>query len=478
MAWPVHALTCVFGVASWVAINGMWVELPVIVPQIPEGWYLPSYLTVLIQLANVGPLAITLAHRFRPGCLDEVPLIYAILALGAVACLLLAFLWDRTTVIAGADRSTALLALTFFLSLVDCTSSVTFLPFMMRLQPGYMTSYYVGEGLSGLLPGLVALGQGAGFSTCVNVSIADANGTAGDNGTSIYEVQTEYRAANFSPRIFFLILCGMMAASMAAFVMLNHLPLARREYSHEGLQKLGSLRHGEVTVAGPREPSQRESNGASLEPSALEATHTFDVLDSPSIAEYMGLCVGRTDASSCRSLSRLEFVAIFLILAWANGLTNGVLPSVQSYSCLPYGNTAYHLSATLAALANPIACFVAVFKPSRSQLVLSMLTLLGSVFGAYILAMAVMSPCPLLLGTDAGTILIVLAWVLFTGALSYVKVMVGVVLRDQGHSALLFCGAVEQLGSAVGALAMFPLVNVYGVFTAGEPCGGAPCGGA
>ncbi|CAN0327921.1 unnamed protein product [Lampetra planeri] len=442
MAWPVHALTCVFGVASWVAINGMWVELPVIVPQIPEGWYLPSYLTVLIQLANVGPLAITLAHRFRPGCLDEVPLIYAILALGAVACLLLAFLWDRTTVIAGADRSTALLALTFFLSLVDCTSSVTFLPFMMRLQPGYMTSYYVGEGLSGLLPGLVALGQGAGFSTCVNVSIADANGTAGDNGTSIYEVQTEYRAANFSPRIFFLILCGMMAASMAAFVMLNHLPLARREYSHEGLQKLGSLRHGEVTVAGPREPSQRE-----------------------------------TDASSCRSLSRLEFVAIFLILAWANGLTNGVLPSVQSYSCLPYGNTAYHLSATLAALANPIACFVAVFKPSRS-LVLSMLTLLGSVFGAYILAMAVMSPCPLLLGTDAGTILIVLAWVLFTGALSYVKVMVGVVLRDQGHSALLFCGAVEQLGSAVGALAMFPLVNVYGVFTAGEPCGGAPCGGA
>uniref|UniRef100_S4RQ20 Riboflavin transporter n=1 Tax=Petromyzon marinus TaxID=7757 RepID=S4RQ20_PETMA len=392
MAWRVHALTCVFGVASWVAINGMWVELPVLVPQIPEGWYLPSYLTVLIQLANVGPLAITLAHRFRPGCMDEVPIIYAILALGAVACLLLAFLWDRTTVIAGADRSTALLALTFFLSLVDCTSSVTFLPFMMRLQPGYMTSYYVGEGLSGLLPGLVALGQGAGFSTCVNVSLADANGTAGDNGTLIYEVQTEYQAPNFSPQIFFLILCGMMAASMAAFVMLNHLPLARREYSHEGLQNLGSRRHGEVTAAGQREPSQRESNGVSLEPSALDTTHTFDVLESPSIAEYVGI---------------KYFVAIFLILAWANGLTNGVLPSVQSYSCLPYGNTAYHLSATLAALANPIACFVAIFKPSRSQLVLSMLTLLGSVFGAYILAMAIMSPCPLLLGTDAGTILIV-----------------------------------------------------------------------
>lgn len=48
-----------------------------------------------------------------------------------------------------------------------------------------------------------------------------------------------------------------------------------------------------------------------------------------------------------------------------SSLTNGVLPSVQSYSCLPYGNTAYHLSATLSSMANPLACIVAMFLPSR-----------------------------------------------------------------------------------------------------------------
>uniref|UniRef100_A0A674JU70 Riboflavin transporter n=1 Tax=Terrapene triunguis TaxID=2587831 RepID=A0A674JU70_9SAUR len=60
MALVVHVLACLLGTGSWVAINGMWVELPLIVPQVPEGWYLPSYLTVLIQFANVGPLFVTL----------------------------------------------------------------------------------------------------------------------------------------------------------------------------------------------------------------------------------------------------------------------------------------------------------------------------------------------------------------------------------------------------------------------------------
>lgn len=73
-----HVLACLFGMGSWVAINGIWVELPLIVPEIPEGWYLPSYLTVLIQMANVGPLFVTLMHRFRPGKLDERPVIYSI----------------------------------------------------------------------------------------------------------------------------------------------------------------------------------------------------------------------------------------------------------------------------------------------------------------------------------------------------------------------------------------------------------------
>ncbi|XP_016056035.1 PREDICTED: solute carrier family 52, riboflavin transporter, member 3-like [Miniopterus natalensis] len=169
MALLTHLLVCAFGMGSWVAINGLWVELPLLVLELPEGWYLPSYLTVIIQLANVGPLIFTLLHHFRPGCLSEVPIIFAVLGVGTVACTLLAFFWNVTWV-QGSPHSITFMVLTFFLALVDCTSSVTFLPFMSQLSAHYLTTYFVGEGLSGLLPALVALAQGSGLTTCVNVT--------------------------------------------------------------------------------------------------------------------------------------------------------------------------------------------------------------------------------------------------------------------------------------------------------------------
>ncbi|KAJ7338256.1 hypothetical protein JRQ81_010990 [Phrynocephalus forsythii] len=378
MGLVIHALVCLLGTGSWVAVNGIWVELPLLVPSVPEGWFLPSCLTIIIQLANVGPLAVTLAHRFLPGRLGEVGVIYAVLCVGTLACLLLAAFWQETSVVGGSPRSTALLSLLFFLALVDCTSSVTFLPYMQSLQPRYLNTYFVGEGLSGLLPGLVALGQGVGTFRC--------HGNASQAGNDTGPRRAEYEEARFSVSAFFLFLGGMMALCLAAFV-----------------------------------------------------------------------------------------AYIFVLLSWVNALTNGILPAVQSYSCLPYGNLAYHLSATLAALANPLACLLGMCLPNRSLVLMGVLSLAGTLLACYIMAMAVLSPCPLLLQHGPlGTVLIVVSWVLFVGLLSYVKLMIGMVLRDEGHSALVWCGAVVQLGSMVGALTMFPLVSVYNLFQAGDPCA-TPC---
>lgn len=59
---------------------------------------------------------------------------------------------------------------------------------------------------------------------------------------------------------------------------------------------------------------------------------------------------------------------------------------------------------------------------------------------------------------------------LFTGTLSYMKVMAGVILRSRSRSALVWYGVLEQLGSLLGALLMFPLVNVYGLFKSADYC--------
>ncbi|XP_058847208.1 LOW QUALITY PROTEIN: solute carrier family 52, riboflavin transporter, member 3-A [Acipenser ruthenus] len=283
MSLLVHLLACAFGTGSWVAVNGLWVELPLIVNELPEGWYLPSYLTVIIQLANVGLLLVTLMYKFCPGRLKAVVVINMILSIGTVSCFLLAFFWKETTVV---------------------TISVN---------------------------------------------------------------------------------------------------LEKKRGKHIAQQSQA-------------------------------------------------------------------FAFMYFLVAWVNSLTNGVLPSVQTYSCMPYGNTVYHLSAALGSMGNLIACIIAMFFPNRSLLLLGGLSLAGTGFGAYNVAMAAMSTCPLLQNSLGGGVLIVLSWIFFVGTVSYVKVMVGLILRDKSHSALVWCRVAVQMGSMVGALAMFPLINVYYLFRSGDSC--------
>ncbi len=53
----IDVLAALFGISSWVEINGLWVETPILVERLPEKWNLSSYIVVIIQLANIGPIA-------------------------------------------------------------------------------------------------------------------------------------------------------------------------------------------------------------------------------------------------------------------------------------------------------------------------------------------------------------------------------------------------------------------------------------
>ncbi|CAN2389908.1 riboflavin transmembrane transporter activity [Pristimantis euphronides] len=445
MAFVTHLLACVFGTGAWVAINGLWVELPLIVNDLPEGWYLPSYLTILIQMANIGPLFVTVMHKVKPGWLKERAVIYTLIVLGIVALFLLAFFWKMTTWITGKMHSTGFLILTFFLSLVDCTSSVTFLPFMMQLQPKYINTYFIGEGLSGLIPGILSLIQGTGMVKCVNVTQNENTTQTWSNATNgDYPIETKYLPANFSVQVFFFLLSIMMVFCLVAFFFLTR--LSQEDSSNVTLNSY-SATDGQLSCN--MEPSDTSKSTEDLNPGSRTSSNA----DDNNVAYSWG-----------------HYALIYFLTGWVNALTNGVLPSIQTYSCMPYGNLAYHLSAALCSMANPLACLIAMFLPNRSLIILVLLSVAGTGFAAYNMMTAVMSPCPILHNSYWGVALIVISWILFIGMLTYVKVMIGVILRSQSHSALVWYGAVVQLGSMIGALVMFPLVNVYGFFTSADLC--------
>ncbi|KAJ3608696.1 hypothetical protein NHX12_023226 [Muraenolepis orangiensis] len=422
-----HVLMALFAMGSWVSVNSLWVELPVIVNVMPEGWDLPAYLSVLIALGNLGPIAVTVTHHCAPGRLNERLVIHGIQALAVAASALLALFWSHTVSVGGQERSVPFLLAAFLLALVCCTSNVTFLPFTYSYPPQYIRTFFIGQGLSALFPCVVALAQGIGKAECV----ASVNGT----------MRPEYQRENFPAQNFFWFLCVMLCVSALSF-----LALTRRQQ--------GSSAGSEPSAAGEKADAEEmnslhDGGGEALvtdERVAVEeqlATHTF---------------------WTRRNLYLLPLLAV------SNALTNGVLPSVQSFSCLPYGIMTFHLSVVLGNIANPLACFVAMFVLFRSSAGLGAMSLGGGLFGAYLLALAALSPCPPLLGHPAGVGLVVTSWIVFTGLFSYLKVAIGTLLHEAGHAALLWCGIAIQAGSLVGALSMFPLVSVYHVFSEAQEC--------
>ncbi|XP_052739629.1 solute carrier family 52, riboflavin transporter, member 3 isoform X2 [Bicyclus anynana] len=391
-----------WGLGTWLGVNGVFVQLPLLVQRLPEGWALPSFMVVCIQLANVGVLAYAALRRLFPRAPDA-PYVYGMLGVGTAALFLNAFLHERTAWVAGAERSVAFLAVTFFTGLVGCTSSVLFYPYLRHFRDVYLATYLVGEGLSGLLPGLLSLAQGSGGEPrCVY---------APDNA-SVTAVPPEPR---FDSTVFLAVVGCLSALSLASFALLNSLP----------------------TFAAER---VRPADAA------------------------------KQDEATGEPLLRARWVGVMAMMAALNACMNGLLPSIQSYSCMPYGAQTYHLAVTLGAMANPLACLAGVWlRPVRGR---ALAALLGAALLplGYVLATALLSPAPPLQHSAGGRALVVLAWVALYAALSYARMWVYGWARRGGAAGMRVCGAVNQAGSALGSLTLFLIVNFTDVFVQAPQC--------
>lgn len=109
-----------------------------------------------------------------------------------------------------------------------------------------------------------------------------------------------------------------------------------------------------------------------------------------------------------KEISPFTYKYLMVVMAFVSLIGSGVFPGIQSYSCLPYGYRSYHLTATLTAIANPVACFLAVFLKHTSIKFISFYFFLVAVLTAYILSTAVLHPNSLpLIGKTSGEVLIV-----------------------------------------------------------------------
>lgn len=472
----VDLLAILFGVGSWIGVNSVYLQLPLFVAHAPEGWSLPSFLVIVIQIGNVGPLIYTLVQRWSPRKPNDSHLIHGIYVVGAVAAICMATMYQMTALVAGEMRSVALLAVTFFLAFIGCTSSVLFMPYMGRFKEIYLITYLVGEGLSGLVPSLLALAQGVGGNTECRP----------DAATGALVAYTPL--PRFESDVFFYCIFALMVVSGVAFVLLDRLRMCRREYASVTIRHGNDYMYDETTM-----PVKSLPHVEGVDDMDLDKGTTTTVAEQGAV-DAISTTVRRDDGElSAKRLSTGNYVLLMVVMAVVSLFGSGIYPSVQSYSCLPYGNLAYHLAVTLGSIANPMSCFLAVFLPHKSIRHIVALCVLMTVLTAYALATAVLSPMPPLVNTLIGDILVVrptcilcvqtishrifvhartqvITWIVLTGLVSYIKLSITSIFRYQGGQSLVWIGAVSQAGSTVGAVISFCLVNLTDIFETYEEC--------
>lgn len=199
----------IMNLSAWIDLQGLYVELPLIVPFTPERWTLPSLASICMCAANMVPVIVAI-QRWRQGKrFSEIPYIYLIIIVGIVACFVLAFFWQKTIVLFGQERSVWLLTCIFVLSMLDCTSSLVFFDYMKRFRTEYLRAVFLGESLTSAIPTILILAQGVGGET---ICMKDSNGTL---------VEPQYTQPRFSVRVFMFCIANIIIASLIAFIILR-----------------------------------------------------------------------------------------------------------------------------------------------------------------------------------------------------------------------------------------------------------------
>jgi riboflavin transporter 2 len=202
-------LIAILNLSSWIDLQALLVELPLIIPQTPEKWALPSIAAMFVCAANILPMFVFIQRSYQGKRFSEIPYIYLIIIVGMVACCVLAMCWQTTWIVFGRERSVWLLSGIFILSMLDCTSSLVFFDYMKRFRTEYLRAAFLGETLTSAIPTLLILIQGVAGETICSPSI---------NGTIVEVTFTQPR---FSVRIFMFAIAGIILASFIAFVILR-----------------------------------------------------------------------------------------------------------------------------------------------------------------------------------------------------------------------------------------------------------------
>lgn len=422
-------------------------ELPLLTSVLPEGWNLPSYLAAVVQIACIAPLIYTVIHKgIKSIKLSIPPLIVGFLVLGCICQSGLVFAWDKTSVLFGEQRSWPLYLLLFGLAVVNAISNVLFMPFMAQFHPAYLNAYFIGMGFSSLIPSILSLIQGTSNYEC------DSNGSP------------NYFPPRFSVQVFFGVISAWTILATAAFLILY------KSGAHKHTKSEKKVHEGTPLTNNPATISVTQSSDSQYNGTGAPTVDTI-VVDPLELEN----CEKKSISNKSEAIDYItggEYLILLLATATVNAQMNGVIPSIQSYAALPYSQDTYHYGLALANLISPVVSFLPFLVTIRRISVLAGLTVVSSILTGFIVYLAALSPSPVFGSYQWGSAVSIVSVLTAAAIQSYLRVVFATILREghQSESRLFWCGVFIQIGSFIGSAVMFPLVNVFHLFTTAPPC--------
>ncbi|CAD5228559.1 unnamed protein product [Bursaphelenchus xylophilus] len=410
-------LIALFGSTSWLGVNAFWVEMSVHTQTLPEGWHLGSILTIIIQISSIPALIYTLLDHKNRIKISTAPIIELALVIVAIAILLVGHFNDFTVEIGGSKRSIVVYICMFFVGSVSILSDVLFIPYMKNLPAAYFQAFFVGLGMSALMPSIFSIIQGASSYECVVVP-----GEA--------QRPPRFIAPLFTVEVFYFIVFCWYCIGLVAFILIHH----KRRW---------------IFNVWPERLTWRIGSAGYHDNKEAVATKTWN---------------GRSD------------VLLLTMIAIVYSLISVLMPSIQSYVALPYSPQTYSWSLTLCAIIQPVGSFISFFAPLRKiplMVVTCCLTVLSAMF---CLTLAFQSPSPWLVGTTAGSVSVILLTMTVFGLGCYTRSVIFEYIQSSSpspaatHRRLLYAGLVGQAGTVVGTIFVFPAVNIFNLFKSAPSC--------
>jgi riboflavin transporter 2 len=307
------------------------------------------------------------------------------------------------------------------MSLLDCTSSVSFADYIQKFRKEFTSSLFLGESLTSIIPSLLAIAQGNGQLHCHPPK----------NGTNTTEAV--YEVARFSVSIYFLCLFLFLTLSLISFILLQWTSIAQN--TRQVVPKLSLT-------------------------SIDNHPETMDTL----------LTQQKLHSSDPLYLTKTTYLLLSFGCTYTSSILFGMLLSISPYVLMPYGHRIFYLGTILSPWMFTVIWIFGMIKPLISKRYLLILILFGTITFSYDLFVSFRSPCPPFVNTTKGNILILIIWLSTYVFLGYPRLVIANYVRNYSSNGMFWYGVNVQLGALIGSIIAFLLIEIFSLFSERMPC--------